>query len=427
VATDPLNFPGSSEIRYDPLGVVLVIGAWNYPIHLSLMPCVGAISAGNSVVLKMPSDKYVKHTSRVIKKLTSKYLDPRTFQCVEGAREMTQAVLQQKWDKIFFTGGEYVGKLVAASAANNLTPVVLELGGKSPTIVDETADLEIAAKRICWGRFMNAGQTCVAPDYLFVHEDVAEEFYEKLESKIKEFWGKDASKSEFYGRIVNERAFKRVKSILDKDREYIRVGGKSFEQDLYVEPTVMDFGDDLEAFSKSEAMSDEIFGPIYPCVQYSNRDDVINFINEKAKPLALYLFSTNSEFQERVLTETSSGNACVNEVVTHLSNDHLPFGGVGRSGMGSYHGHFSFECFSHRKGVLRKSNWLDIWARYPPYTPFKDRVLKLASGPIPKFKTDVLKWTGYAIAGSYLFRQRQLVGNVLRGVIDLTCGPAPRL
>lgn len=427
VSTDPLNFPGWSEIRYDPLGVVLVVGAWNYPVQLSLLPCIGAISAGNSVCLKLPSDKYSKHVSKIIAELIPQYMDPRTFKVVSGDRRATQAVLQQSYEKMFFTGGAFVGKMVAESAAKNLTPTVLELGGKSPCIVDKTADITITAKRMVWGRFANAGQTCVAPDYCMVHEDIADEFVEEVKKQLVEMYTDFPQDTEFFGRIINKRAFDGLVKILEKDNKYITYGGERDENDLYISPTVLDFGTDFDAFSNAAAMEDEIFGPILPIYHYSDLNQVLDFIVTRDKPLALYCFTTNSTVRERVLTETSSGGAVINDCLVHLGNEELPFGGVGKSGSGQYHGKYSFECFSHRKSVLMKSNYLDIWARYPPYDSLKKLMLREGNKPITKFQNKVMRWATYGIIGVAIFGRRKILGTYLRKLVDFCCGPAAAL
>ena len=380
VSTNLLNLPGSSAIRCDPLGVCLVIGAWNYPVYLSLIPLVGCLAAGNTAILKMPSDKYTKHTSAAVAELIRSYFDPSVLCCIEGDRRATQAVLKQRYDLIFFTGGSYVGKMVAASAAKHLTPTVLELGGKSPTIVTSKACVYVAARRTAWGAFTNAGQTCVRPDHVFVHESVADEFLRVLKEAVLEFYSSKPHDTEFFGRLVNARARERVAKIVESDRRYVYHGGDTTSydnggEDHYVGPTVLDFKSDFDAFYGSASMQDEIFGPILPVVRYSNLNRVIKEIRRREKPLALYCYTENAEERESILRGTTSGGAVVNDCMVHLANPSLPFGGVGMSGMGSYHGRQSFNTFSHRKSVLTRSTFGDVSARYPPYVSWKVKLL----------------------------------------------------
>lgn len=388
--TDLMNFPGTSYQYKDPLGVALVIGAWNYPFMLTMCPVIGALAAGNAVLIKVPSQNYSEFTSMAIASLVGRYLDTSAVKVAYGDRDMTQAVIQERYDIIFYTGGASVGQMVAEAAAKHLTPTILELGGKSPCIVDKSAHLAIAARRTAWGAVgLNNGQTCVRPDYVLVHEDVAEAFVEKLEASVRKFFGPDASKSRSYARIVNERAALRLSDIIEADRNYVRFGGRTDLQDKYVEPTCLDFKDDIGAFASSKAMEDEIFGPIIPVVAYRNLDEALGFVTAREKPLALYVFSTDTGVTERVLTETSSGGAVVNDVVLHLVNHNLPFGGVGKSGMGSYHGKRSFDSFSHIKSVLKKTNSFDAPGRYPPYK--KDPVMDMIMAPIPEWKISYAK------------------------------------
>jgi acyl-CoA reductase-like NAD-dependent aldehyde dehydrogenase len=390
VPTDAMNFPGKSFQYKDPLGVALVIGAWNYPFMLTFHPVVGALAAGNAVLIKVPSQHYSKASSLAIKKLVNKYLDNSAVKVACGDRDMTQAVIQERYDIIFYTGGSYVGQMVAEAAAKHLTPTILELGGKSPCIIDKSADLKIAARRVAWGAVgLNNGQTCIRPDYVLVHEDVAEDFLKNVERSVKQFFGTDASKSRSYSRIVNSRAATGHSEIIEADRKYLRFGGKYNVEEKYVEPTCLDFKNDLAAFQASKAMEDEIFGPIIPVYRYHSLDEVLGLITSREKPLALYVFTTDIALCDRVLTETSSGGAVVNDVVMHIGNNNLPFGGVGKSGMGSYHGKKSFESFSHTKSVLMKSNRLDAPQRYPPYKPMGS--MEMAIKPIPEWKTNAVK------------------------------------
>lgn len=403
VENNLLNIPGWSRIYKDPLGVVLIMSPWNYPVYLMLGPLIGAISGGNCVMLR--PGNYTKHTSKAFTELIPKYMDNNCIKIVgQQDRHATASLLKLRWDKIFFTGGTRVGKIVAEAAAKHLTPTVLELGGKSPCIVDKSASLDVAAKRIVWGAFTNCGQTCVRPDYLFVHEDIADTFISKLKKTINEYYGKNPQKTEFFGRLINPSAHGRVAQLINSSQKYVVHGGQVDPDDKYIAPTLLDFSSDLEAFQKAPIMNDEIFGPALPIYRYKDLHEVIDFINKNEKPLALYCFSTNSTVSETILTSTSSGGANVNDVMMHLSNPHLPFGGVGLSGMGSYHGKNSFNTFTHQKAVLWKTNWLDVPARYPPYTDTKKKVMGIATMVIPA-RPKVLDWlmlVGFGAVGMKL-------------------------
>jgi len=417
VSTNLLNLPGSSAIRCDPLGVCLVIGAWNYPVYLSLIPLVGCLAAGNTAILKMPSDKYTKHVSSAVASLIRKYFDPDVLRCIEGDRRATQAVLKQRYDLIFFTGGSYVGKMVAQSAAKHLTPTVLELGGKSPTIVTGKANVYVAARRTAWGAFTNAGQTCVRPDHVFVHESVSDEFLRVLKEAVLEFYSSKPHETKYFGRLVNARARARVAKIVENDRRYVFHGGDttSFEDDndYYVSPTILDFGSDFDAFYGSASMQDEIFGPILPVVRYQNLNRVMKEIRSREKPLALYCYTECSKERERVLMGTTSGGAVVNDCMVHLSNPSLPFGGVGMSGMGSYHGRQSFHTFSHRKSVLCRSTFGDVSARYPPYVPWKVKLLDFVQAARSASSTRKLRFVLYLIL-LYMFSKFTRLRSFLR-------------
>jgi len=384
VSTNMFNVPALSCVQKDPLGVVLAIGAWNYNILLTLSPVVGAIAAGNCVMIKPGS--YAYHSSHALVRLIPKYMDPDCIVCIEGNRQITQAILAQKFDAMFFTGSPSVGKVVAEAAAKQLCPVVLELGGKSPCIITESVGkaftvhggtggcIAVAAKRAMWGALLNSGQTCVRPDTFFVHESVADQVINEMCAAIKEFYGADPKISPFYGRLVNDAAFQRLSKCINDGKKYLVFGGATDEKDRYMEPSIFDFGSDWEAFAKSELMQDEIFGPLIPVIRYSDLDrEVIPFIRARPKPLALYMFGTDTEQNERVLRMTSSGGAIINDVVFHLTNPELPFGGVGESGMGSYHGKRTFDNFTHRKAVLRRTMMIDPYVRYPPFT--QDKVM----------------------------------------------------
>jgi aldehyde dehydrogenase (NAD+) len=353
---------GHSEIRHDPYGVVLIIGAWNFPINLLLAPLVGAIAGGNSAVIK-PSE-ISPAISSLLAKYIPQYLDPDAVIVVEGGVPETNELLDYKFDYIFFTGSGPVGKIVMTKAAANLIPVTLELGGKSPAIVLDDASLKIAAHRIAWGKFMNAGQTCIAPDYVLIQEAVEKEFLNEVKATIKNFYGDDPKLSKDYCRIVNDRNFQRIQNFL-KDGE-IFSGGRTDAKERYIEPTLLR----VTSMDKP-VMQEEIFGPILPVVTIDDLDEAICFINSRPKPLALYLFSQSSSEREKILEETSSGGACINDVVIHMPSPYFPFGGVGASGMGRYHGKNSFDTFTHQKGVLIKRAWPDLPVRYPPYTDTK--------------------------------------------------------
>ena len=351
--------PGHSEIRSDPYGVVLIIGAWNYPINLLLAPLVGALSGGNAVVLK-PSE-LAPATSGLMAKLIPQYLDPDAVVVFEGGIPETDHLLDCIFDYIFFTGSSTVGRIIMRKAAENLTPVTLELGGKSPAIVMGDADIAVAARRIAWGKFLNAGQTCIAPDYVLVHSSVENAFLSGLKHAIQAFYGEDPEKSPDYCRIVNDRNFARLEKFLNDGRRYC--GGKINPKTRYIEPTVLQMAD-----GETSVMKEEIFGPILPVLPIQSADEAIEFVNQRPKPLALYLFSSDHSISETILDQTSSGGVCINDVVIHMPSPHLPFGGVGASGMGRYHGRNSFDTFTHQKGVMKKMTWGDVPIRYPPYS-----------------------------------------------------------
>ncbi|PRB04827.1 aldehyde dehydrogenase [Chryseobacterium sp. MYb7] len=360
VSTNLVNQLGSSKIYADPLGCVLVIGAWNYPYQLSLSPIIAAMAAGNCCILK-PSE-IAENTMKAMASLINENFPPEYLYVYEGGIEETTALLQLKFDKIFFTGSTKVGKIVYKAAAEHLTPVTLELGGKSPAIVTKNANLEIAAKRIVWGKFLNAGQTCVAPDYLLVEETIQEQFLEMLRKYIKEFkYGHD---SEQYTRIINQRNFQRLISLIDQEKIYS--GGHFEEEKLYIEPTILN-----HVNWNDEIMQEEIFGPLLPVISFQNYNAALNSVLELEKPLAAYLFTNNSEEKENFTRKLSFGGGCINDTVMHLSNDNLPFGGVGSSGIGNYHGKYGFETFSHQKAVLEKVTWGEPNIKYPPYSDKK--------------------------------------------------------
>jgi aldehyde dehydrogenase (NAD+) len=359
--------PGRSRIVREPLGVVLIIAPWNYPVQLLFGPLVGAIAAGNCAVLK-PSE-ITAHTSAVLAKLVREHLDPECIALFEGGVPETQALLAERFDHVFYTGNGTVAREVMAAAAKHLTPVTLELGGKSPCIVDRDVDMEVAAHRIAWGKFLNAGQTCIAPDYVLVHESREAELIDALRRTIGEFYGGDPAKSPDYARIPNVRHHRRLTALL-KDGE-VAVGGQTDEADCYIAPTVL-----RNPRPDSALMTDEIFGPILPVLSVPDVAAAIDFVNRRPKPLALYLFSKNAEAEAQVISRTSSGGVCINATLWHIANPQLPFGGVGPSGMGAYHGRASFETFSHHKSVLTRGTRFDARFIYPPYSRLKTNLLK---------------------------------------------------
>lgn len=351
--------PSSSKIMSEPLGNALIIAPWNYPVQLLLNPLVGAISSGCTAVLK-PSP-YVPNVSKTIGDMIKSIFPEHYVAVVQGNRVVNAQLLDERWDVIFFTGSPSLGKLVMGSAARNLTPVVLELGGKSPCVIDEGADIKVAAKRVAWGKSLNAGQTCIAPDYLMLHESVKDEFLRELEAQFKVLLGEDPRQSGHFVRIVSDKAFDRLESYLDNGK--VVFGGHTDKAGRYFEPTVLD-----NVSLDAPVMREEIFGPIFPVVTFSRIGEAVDFINSREKPLALYYFGKRAG---EVLGRTSSGGACVNDTIMHIANENVPFGGVGMSGMGSYHGKLSFDAFSHRRSVVTTPTWIDIPFRYMPYKLFK--------------------------------------------------------
>lgn len=357
--TTPLAFwPSKSRVVYEPYGVVLIIAPWNYPFQLLLEPLIGAISAGNCVVLK-PSP-FAPATTGVIKKIIAAVFEPDYVSVFDGEGEMVEQLLKERFDYIFFTGGPRFGRHVMEMAAIYLTPVTLELGGKSPCIVGRGADVEIAARRTAWGKFINAGQTCVAPDYVFVHEDQRAEFIEALRSVVKRFYGDNPRESPDYPRIVHREGTERLVRLMRSSGQVV-VGGEVNVEEKYIAPTVL-----VDVETDSPIMREEIFGPILPVLTYREMDDVIRFVNKREKPLALYYFGSKREARE-VLNRISSGGACVNDTIVHLANPRLPFGGVGMSGIGKYHGKASFELFSNLRSVVKSFTFFDNHFRYAPY------------------------------------------------------------
>lgn len=358
VRTPLAQFPSTSKIYKEPYGNVLIIAPWNYPFLLSLSPLVGAIAAGNCAIIKPSND--APATSTMIKKLIEDTFDAGYISVVEGGREANQSLLDNKFDLIFFTGSSHVGRIVMEKAAKNLTPVVLELGGKSPCIVDETANIKVAAKRIVWGKGINAGQTCVAPDYLLVHKKIKAELIEEMKKNIRELLGDSPEENIEFPKIINEKHFDRLRNLIDTGQ--VIFGGKSNEASRQIALTLMD-----DVGWDDPIMQEEIFGPILPILTYEDIEDVVSSINKRPKPLALYLFTGSKRMEKKIINDISYGGGCINDTLVHLATPHMGFGGVGESGMGNYHGKASIETFSHSKSVLKKSNFLDIPVRYPPY------------------------------------------------------------
>lgn len=368
VQTPIAQFHGKSFIIPEPYGLTLVIAPWNYPFLLSMEPLIGAIAAGNCCILK-PSE-YAPSTSAILAKIIKQSFGEQYITVIEGGIEENTILLEQRFDYIFYTGGVLVGKIIMEKASKNLTPITLELGGKSPCIVDETANLQLAAKRIVFGKFLNAGQTCVAPDYLFVHKSVKEEFIKYLKRYIHEFMGENPINCDNYVKIINEKHFNRL--LLLMQEEQIVHGGKSDEKSLKIEPTILD-----HITEQSSIMQEEIFGPILPVMTFDKISEVELYIVNKEKPLALYLFTTNKEVENRILNNVSFGGGCINDTIIHLATSNMPFGGVGNSGMGAYHGKASFDTFSHYKSIIKKYNWIDLPIRYLPYTDLKLKLMKI--------------------------------------------------
>jgi aldehyde dehydrogenase (NAD+) len=366
IAPSFLNFPSSDKIYYDPYGTVLVIAPWNYPYHLSLLPVIGALAAGNTVILK-PSE-LAPNTSKIVDEIIKTVFKENYVAVIQGDANIAQELLKQQWDYIFFTGSVNVGKIVAKAAAQYLTPTTLELGGKNPCIIDKTANIKLAAKRIVWGKFLNAGQTCIAPDYIIIKKSVKPQFIETLRKEIETFYSSHPKGSPDFARIINLPHFTRLANMLKS--ENIVIGGETNENDLYIAPTVID-----EPSLDSEVMKDEIFGPILPVISYQNEDDIKTIILKYNKPLSLYVFSSNKAFAKKIIADYSFGGGAINDTLIHFANPRLPFGGIGSSGIGAYHGKHTFYTFSHKKPVLKRGNWIDVPMRYAPYKG-KTKLLK---------------------------------------------------
>ncbi len=353
-----LNFPSTDVIYKEPYGKVLIIAPWNYPFQLAFSPLIAAIAAGNQVVLK-PSEISL-NTSQIISKIILECFEVNHVICVEGGVEKAEELLKERWDYIFFTGSVAVGHIIAQAAAKHLTPVTLELGGKSPCIIDESADLPLAAKRIVWGKFINAGQTCIAPDYVIVHTSIKMRFIELLRKEITEFYGNNPEESADYARIINAKNWERLKSYLNDTN--IVIGGDCNIEDLYIAPTIV-----LEPDWNSLLMKEEIFGPILPVIEYKSVMDIEKLLNKNPNPLAFYIFTKKKSFAKDLILKHPFGGGCINDTLIHFTNKNLPFGGIGNSGIGAYHGQLSFNLFTHLKPVIRRGNWLDIPIRYAPY------------------------------------------------------------
>ncbi len=362
VPTPVVHYPAKSYIIREPYGVTLVISPWNYPFQLLFDPLIASVAAGNCTVLK-PSE-LTPNTSGLIHKLINQYFKPEYIGVVEGAVNETTVLLQQPFDYIFFTGSTKVGRIIMKAAAKQLTPVTLELGGKSPCIVDKNTNIKTTARRIAWGKFLNAGQTCIAPDYLFVHKDIKEHILDAIASAIQEFYGENPEESNDYARIVNSGHYHRLTAYL-KDGT-IRMGGKTNEATRYISPTILD---DVKWDSK--IMQDEIFGPVLPVMEFTDAKEMIKQITTRPKPLACYVFSKDKAFIKKIESDVSAGGMCINDTISHIVSNHLPFGGVGDSGMGAYHGKYSFDTFTHYKSVMKRKFYLDIKLKYPPYQPIK--------------------------------------------------------
>ncbi len=367
VSTPLIAWPGKSFQQPEPLGTVLIIGAWNYPLQLLLAPYIAALAAGNCAVLK-PSELAVE-TSAIVAKLIPQYMDTSCVEVIEGGKEESSALLACKWDHIFYTGGEAVGKIVMSAAARHLTPVTLELGGKSPCIVDSSTNLKITARRIVWGKWMNAGQTCIAPDYVLVVKGFEQKLIDAIKKELKSQFGKNPFSSKDYGNIINTRHLHRLQGYLDGVN--VVYGGDINEARPAMTPTLV-----LDPAKDSAIMQEEIFGPILPIVPVASIDEAIGFINDRPKPLALYAFSDDDKVLNNIIEKTSSGSVCTNDTMIFMTNPELPFGGVGNSGMGSYHGQAGFDTFSHVKTVMKRAFALDAPVRYAPFSKFKLSLLK---------------------------------------------------
>jgi len=361
------QFAARSFVVSEPYGVVLIMSPWNYPFQLSIEPLVGAIAAGNCAILK-PS-AYAPHISQVISDIIAECFPPEYITVIQGGRQENQELLEQKFGYIFFTGGVEVGKLVMEKAARHLTPVSLELGGKSPCIIDKTANLKLAAKRLAFGKYLNSGQTCVAPDYLFVHKDVKDKVVKYLKEYITAFFGAEPLENPDYPKIINEKHYQRIMGLIEGENILVGGTGKNNSQ---IAPTILD-----NIIPQSKIMQEEIFGPILPILTFERIEEVTNYVNSQPQPLALYLFTTDKRMEQHIVNTISFGGGCINDTIIHLATSHMGFGGVGQSGMGSYHGKLSFDTFSHKKSIVKKANWIDLPMRYHPYTKGKEKLVRM--------------------------------------------------
>ena len=371
--TPLLHFRATSRIYAEPFGQVLIFGPWNYPFHLLFSPLVGALAAGNTAIIK-PSE-LAPNTAKVIEEMVNEHFDPGLIRVVNGEVETAEMLLSLPFDYIFFTGSPRVGKLVMKAASEHLTPVTLELGGKSPAIVDASADLEVAAKRIAWGKFFNAGQTCIAPDYVLVEKSVHSRLISSLKENIRLFYGENPQNSPDYGRVINLQHFNRLQELINKDK--VVHGGQSDADALYIAPTILD-----PVSLEDAVMGEEIFGPILPILAYDKLDDAMKTIKQHPNPLALYLFTCDKKLEEKIISEVPFGGGCINDTFSHVFNEEIPFGGRGTSGMGAYHGKHTFDTFTHYKSIIHRKNWPDLNLRYPPYQieiGFMRKLFKLAS------------------------------------------------
>lgn len=367
VLTPIVHFPAISFTLAEPYGVALILAPWNYPFMLLMEPLIGAISAGNTAILK-PSE-FAPNTSKMIEKIIKNCFDEEYVTVIQGEKEISQELIDSKVDYIFYTGGTQVGKIVMESAAKNLVPVTLELGGKSPCIIDEVCNIKLAAKRLVFGKLLNAGQTCIAPDYVLVNKKVKKELVQQIQNHLKKFLGEDILNNEDYPKIINKRHFDRLLSLMEN--EEVIIGGKSDEENLKIEPTILD-----NPSKESMVMKQEIFGPILPIIEYETIEEAIQYINDNEKPLALYLFTNSKKLENRILSMLSFGGGCINDTIIHIANSNMPFGGVGYSGVGGYHGKASFDTFSHTRSITKKYR-LDLPLRYMPYTNWKDKIIKI--------------------------------------------------
>ncbi|SEB66165.1 aldehyde dehydrogenase (NAD+) [Tenacibaculum sp. MAR_2009_124] len=353
-----LNFPSSAKIYNEPFGNTLIISPWNYPFQLAFAPLIGAIAAGNTVLLK-PSE-LTPQTSNITKKIIEKVFQSSHVSVIEGGVDISQELLQLRWDYIFFTGSVSVGKIIAKAAAEHLTPTTLELGGKSPCIIHKSANLKLAAKRIAWGKFINCGQTCIAPDYVLIHSSIKDKFTTLFKEELQKAYGNNPESSEDFARIINTKNFERLQDMITN--ETVSIGGKTNKENHYISPTLVD-----SPSLTSKVMQEEIFGPILPLISYTSEEEIDEIISKYEKPLAFYVFSNKKSFAKKMISKHSFGGGTINDTTVHFANHRLPFGGIGESGVGSYHGKRSFDTFTHQKGVVSRGTWLDIPTRYAPY------------------------------------------------------------